>query len=138
QSMLLRLVTDSGRTQSYTLRDIMDRYLEELSSLDAVDDSRAPVPTGFTDLDAALGRMHRGDLVILAGRPAHGKSALAMNIAWNACRQGHRVVYFSLEMGADQLGMRLLASVADVDHQMLRVGLLGEAAIDRIMAAAGE
>ena len=73
------------------------------------------VPTGLTDLDEKLGGLHKSDLIILAGRPSMGKTALATNIAFNAARKiqetGDKssIAFFSLEMSSEQLSTRILA-----------------------------
>ena len=120
-----------------TIREVLDQYLEESSDL-PLDHGVAPIPTGFGDLDNALGRgMQRGDLFILAARPALGKSTLAMNIARNAAGQGAVAAVVSLEMSCDQLALRLLSAEADVDSHLLRIGLLGEAAQTRVVTGIG-
>ncbi len=121
-----------------TIREVLDQYLEDTAGLDPMDRSAAPIPTGFADLDSALGRMQRGDLIILAARPALGKSALAMNIARNAAGQGAVAAVFSLEMSREQLALRLLSAEAEVDSHLLRLGLLGETATQRVMTSIGE
>ena len=121
-----------------TVREVLDEYLEDTSGLEPMDNGEAPLPTGFADLDNALGRLGRGNLVILAARPSVGKSTLAMNIARNAAGQGARVAVFSLEMSKSDLVMRLLSAEAEVDSHMLRLGLLSESAMGRVMAAIGE
>jgi replicative DNA helicase len=121
-----------------TIREVLDQYLEDTAGLDPMDRGAAPIPTGFADLDSALGRLQRGDLIILAARPALGKSALAMNIARNAAGQGAVAAVFSLEMSREQLALRLLSSEAEVDSHLLRLGLLGETATSRVMTAIGE
>ncbi|MFH1157708.1 MAG: replicative DNA helicase [Pseudomonadota bacterium] len=88
------------------------------------------VTTGFLDLDKKLGGLQRSDLVILAGRPAMGKSALATNIAFNAARsyvehhakEGAVVGFFSLEMSAEQLATRILADLSGVASDKIRRG----------------
>ena len=97
----------------------------------------APIPTGFTDIDSALGRLQRGDLFILAARPSIGKSTLAMNIARNAAGQGAVVGVLSLEMSREQLALRLLSAEANVDSHLLRLGLLGDSAMNRVMTGIG-
>ena len=83
------------------------------------------VPSGLKDLDDRLGGMHKSDLIILAGRPGMGKTALATNIAFHAAittRTGEAAVpvaFFSLEMAADQLGTRILSERAQVDSEHL-------------------
>ena len=83
-------------------------------------------PTGLIDLDRLLGGLHASDLVILAGRPSMGKTALATNIAYNAAARasddGARVAFFSLEMSAEQLATRLLAERTGIPSDKLRRG----------------
>jgi replicative DNA helicase len=121
-----------------TIREVLDQYLEDTAGLDPMDRGAAPIPTGFPDLDSALGRLQRGDLIILAARPALGKSTLAMNIARNAAGQGAVAAVFSLEMSREQLALRLLSAEAEVDSHLLRLGLLGETATQRVMTSIGE
>lgn len=83
------------------------------------------VTTGLLDMDRWLGGLHPSDLVILAGRPSMGKTALATNIAFNAAlsqESGGRVAFFSLEMSAEQLAMRLLAQESGVPSDRIRRG----------------
>lgn len=81
------------------------------------------VPTGFADLDRMTAGFQPGDLIIIAGRPSMGKTSLALNVAENvALDTGLPVGVFSMEMGASQLVMRMLGSVAHIDHHKLRTG----------------
>jgi replicative DNA helicase len=88
------------------------------------------VTTGLHDMDRWLGGLHPSDLIILAGRPSMGKTALATNIAFNAAvaaldkREGAVVAFFSLEMSAEQLAGRLLAQEAEVASDKIRRGEL--------------
>ncbi len=84
------------------------------------------VPTGFVDLDRMLAGLQPTDLVILAARPAMGKTAMAMNIAQRASVKGLGVGVFSLEMSSGQLAMRLLGGQARVDAGKLRTGRLNK------------
>ena len=120
-----------------TIREVLDQYLEETSDSAPLDHGVAPIPTGFVDLDNALGRLQRGDLFILAARPALGKSTLAMNIARNAAGQGAVAAVVSLEMSREQLALRLLSAEAEVDSHLLRIGLLGDSAQTRVITGIG-
>ncbi|HYA58752.1 MAG TPA: replicative DNA helicase [Burkholderiaceae bacterium] len=83
------------------------------------------VPSGFTDLDAKTAGFQEGDLIIIAGRPSMGKTALALNVGQHvAIDLGMPVAVFSMEMGAEQLAMRLLGSVGRIDAHRLRTGRL--------------
>lgn len=95
------------------------------------------VPTGFKDLDDVTTGLRAGTLNILAARPGVGKSALALNIALNAARQGVRVIFFSLEMSADDLYQRVLATASHVPLSNMRKGTL-EQHIDAIAQAWNE
>lgn len=103
------------------------------------------ITTGLVDLDRKLGGLHRSDLVILAGRPSMGKTALATNIAFMAARaysdgevrQGAAVGFFSLEMSAQQLATRLLAQESRIPGFKIRRGEVGENELRSFATAAG-
>lgn len=80
--------------------------------------------TGFKALDERYGGIGNTALWVLAARPAQGKTALAMNIAYNIARQGKEVLIFSMEMGKEELGDRLLASASGVNSKKIRSGQL--------------
>ncbi|MBO9131347.1 replicative DNA helicase [Bacillus sp. 165] len=83
------------------------------------------IPTGFTELDRMTAGFQRNDLIIVAARPSVGKTAFALNIAQNvATKTDENVAIFSLEMGADQLVMRMLCAEGNIDAQRLRTGSL--------------
>ena len=83
--------------------------------------------TGFVDLDNLTTGLHGGELVIIAGRPSMGKTALAMNIAEScAVDQNKAVAIFSMEMGSEQIVTRLLGSVSKVDQQKMRTGKMDD------------
>ena len=91
-------------------------------------------PSGFTEFDAKTAGLHGGDLLILAARPAMGKTAFALNIAVNAARLGGgSVAIFSLEMPTVQLAARMLASEARVDGERMKNGQLSDGDIDRLL-----
>ena len=90
------------------------------------------VPTGLTDLDARLGGMHKQDLIIIAGRPSMGKTALATNIAFHAAKNIEKkgtkstVAFFSLEMSSEQLSTRILSEQARIKSNDIRRGKVSE------------
>ena len=112
----------------------------------------AGLATSFDDLDQKLGGLHPSDLLILAGRPSMGKTALATNIAFNIARSytweptpegrktrsGGVVAFYSLEMSAEQLAMRILADASGVSSDKLRKGEIDAADFGRIRDAAVE
>ena len=85
------------------------------------------VPTGYTELDDMLTGLHPGELVLVAGRPAMGKTSIGMNFVENAAiRAGKKAAVFSLEMPAEQLAMRMLCTEARVDMQKVRRGAIDD------------
>jgi replicative DNA helicase len=82
--------------------------------------------TGFLDLDNKTGGLSPGDLVIVGARPSMGKTSLLMNIVENAVLRGERVQVFSMEMPAEQLGLRIISSLSKVRSQNLRTGQIAE------------
>jgi replicative DNA helicase len=102
------------------------------------------VTTGLIDLNRKLGGLQKSDLVILAGRPSMGKTALATNIAFNAARafaetggrEGGVVAFFSLEMSAEQLATRILAEVSEVPSEKIRKGEVRDIEFRRFVEAA--
>jgi replicative DNA helicase len=96
------------------------------------------VPSGWDDLDKLTSGWQPGDLVILAGRPAMGKTSCAINMAENASiRHGIPVAIFSLEMSKEQLALRLLCSQSEVSLQKVRTGYLGNEDWPRLTTGAG-
>lgn len=97
------------------------------------------VTTGFKKLDEYLGGFHPSDLIILAGRPSMGKTALATNLAFNAARaslekkEGAAVAFFSLEMSAEQLANRLLGQEAGLSSDLIRRGDIGKSDFPRLV-----
>ena len=98
------------------------------------------VCSGFNDLDKITGGWQKSDLIIVAGRPGMGKTALALNWALNAAKNSKKasVAIFTLEMSRNQLMERLLSSSGRVDSTGMRKGALGEEDQDRLMQAARE
>ena len=111
------------------------------------------VTTGFKDLDGKLGGLQRSDLVVLAGRPGMGKTALATNVAFNAARasvrerddfdevheiDGYAVAFFSLEMSAEQLALRILGEQAKVSSDEVRRGRISQTQFDAVLQASRE
>ena len=122
-----------------SFRDIFDRYLQDqASAADLLTAADVPLMTGFPDLDELLGGMQRSDLVILAARPSVGKSTLALNVAMHNAGAGRTCAVFSMEMTADQLAMRALASETGIDSHRIRLGLYNSAQEERIINAIGE
>lgn len=120
------------------LRDLLSDYMSKLDQLHERRGAIVGVPTGFTDLDRLTGGLQRSDLIILAARPAVGKTSLCLSIAHNsAIKHGQSVAIFSLEMSKEQLLQRLLSMDAGIDQQRLRTGWIEDEEWDRITYAMG-
>eukprot|EP01036_Dinobryon_divergens_P040455 gene40455-53488_t len=117
------------------------------------DGNLSGMATGLTDLDRMMGGLQRSDLIILAGRPGMGKTALATNIAFNVARayqaevspdgrrqalNGGIVGFFSLEMSAEQLATRMLSEQAELSSEKIRKGEMNSTEFDRVMNVSHE
>lgn len=110
-------------------------------------DKLSGIKTDFSDLDTLLGGLQNSDLLILAGRPSMGKTALSINLAVNACKSLMKkgeaeemetppsVGFFSLEMSSEQLAARMIAMEAAVDSSRMRVGMLNDDEFAKIVQA---
>nr|PZM88272.1 MAG: replicative DNA helicase [[Clostridium] cellulosi] len=84
------------------------------------------IPTGFSELDRYISGLNRSDLILIAARPAMGKSAFALNIAQNVAKKGYKVAFFSLEMTSEQNVSRMLSSESMIENTALRSGELND------------
>ena len=115
----------------------LDQTIEMATLAMQNDQGIVGVPTGLTDLDQKLGGLHKSDLVIIAGRPSMGKTALATNIAYNAAenilkrQEKSSVAFFSLEMSSEQLSTRILSEQARIKSDDIRRGKVTEEEINR-------
>jgi replicative DNA helicase len=145
--------TGSASTGLVEFNDALAGAVEMAAEAYNRDGGLSGLSTGLTDLDQKLGGLHASDLIILAARPSMGKSALGANIAFNVARRyafepqpdgrrktvnGGVVAFFSLEMSAEQLAMRLLAEVTEVPSDKIRKGEISAVEFGRIRDAAAE
>lgn len=96
------------------------------------------VPSGYKDLDRLTAGFQPSDLIVVAGRPSMGKTALCLNIATHAAFGGTGVALFSLEMAKEQLVLRMLCSEARIDHSRVRSGYLADREFPALVMAAGK
>ena len=122
-------VTERRTAEDYLpLRDIMCDALNEIEAISNRDGEMIGVPTGFTELDALTNGLHPGQLVIVAARPALGKSTLGLDICRAASiKHGLTSVIFSLEMSRNEIVMRLLSAEAQVPLHHMRAGNMTDA-----------
>jgi replicative DNA helicase len=107
------------------IKDVLVQTYDNIELLHTQQGDVTGIPTGFTDLDKITAGFQRNDLIIVAARPSVGKTAFALNIAQNvATKTTENVAIFSLEMGADQLVMRMLCAEGNIDAQVMRTGAL--------------
>jgi len=119
--------------------EAMKMTIEMASSAYKNEEGIVGVPTGLTDLDYRLGGLHKSDLLIIAGRPSMGKTALATNIAFNAAKKiqndGRKstIAFFSLEMSSEQLSTRILAEQSRIKSNDIRRGKISEEQFDKFI-----
>ncbi|RKJ70700.1 replicative DNA helicase, partial [Butyricicoccus sp. 1XD8-22] len=107
------------------IKDVLVHTYDNIEQLQTRKGDVTGIPTGFRDLDKMTAGFQRNDLIIVAARPSVGKTAFALNIAQNvAIKARENVAIFSLEMGAEQLVMRMLCAEGNIDAQVLRTGAL--------------
>lgn len=107
------------------VKDVLVQTFDNIEQLQSRDGDVTGIPTGFRDLDKMTAGFQRNDLIIVAARPSVGKTAFALNVAQSvAVKARENVAIFSLEMGADQLVMRMLCAEGNIDAQRLRTGAL--------------
>lgn len=140
---LFDMATTGGADQGpVTFRKAIISAIDMAQAAHRREGALAGVPTDLIDLDKKLGGLHNSDLLILAGRPSMGKTALATTVAFNAARSFREeardgtppksVVFFSLEMSAEQLATRILAEQAEVSSHKMRTGELSNEDFERV------
>ena len=98
----------------------LKKTFAHLSEMKSIVKGVTGIPTGYKKLDEMTSGLQNGDFIVLAARPSMGKTSLALNIAANAAINGHIVGFFSLEMSAEQLTLRLLSSESGIPHHNIR------------------
>lgn len=120
------------------VKDVLVQTYDKIEQLQNRTGDVTGIPTGFTDLDRMTAGFQRNDLIIVAARPSVGKTAFALNIAQNvAVKARENVAIFSLEMGAEQLVMRMLCAEGNIDAQVLRTGALSPEDWSKLTIAMG-
>lgn len=138
KSIFQLLQNHSGAKDFVPIREVV------LNSLDAIEQAAknkgavTGIPTGFLDLDYKLTGLHPSELILVAARPAMGKTAFVLNIAQHvAFKNDYRVAIFSLEMSKEQLVTRLMSMESMVDSQLIRTGNLKDTEWEKLMESAG-
>jgi replicative DNA helicase len=133
---MLEVARDDRQQDFRAIEDVLHEELDKLHRLSLEGTSLTGTPSGFKDLDELTGGFQPGNLIIIAARPAMGKSALVCNIAENAAvEHGRPVALFSLEMAEAELAQRFVASQARIKGEELRKGRVREERWPKILAA---
>ena len=138
EKSLYDLAEKGSFSQSFLkFNEALDQTIQMATLAMKSDHGIVGVPTGLKDLDEKLGGLHKSDLVILAGRPGMGKTALATNIAYHAAQnltsrqEDSSIAFFSLEMSSEQLSTRILSEQARIKSDDIRRGKVTESEINR-------
>lgn len=132
-------VTEKRITSDFkNISDVIQETMDTIGRMYETKRVVTGVATGFTGLDEMLSGLHESELIIIAARPSMGKTALALNIANHiVMKEKMPVLFFSVEMPASQLGMRLLCIDAMIDSQRVRTGHISSEELRRLMQSAG-
>lgn len=127
EKKIFNIMQQNDQSGYSSIKDILVDSFTELEELYNRKQHVTGVPTGFIDLDKRTAGLHNSDLILVAARPAMGKSAFALNIATNAALSANtNVAIFSLEMSKEQMVNRILGSVAYVDGNSIRTGRIAD------------
>ncbi len=136
---ILNVTRDRKATDFKSSRKVISDVMQELIKLRSSENHVTGIKTGYTDLDRLTNGFQRGDLIILAARPAMGKTAFALNIALNASFYNPgAIAIFSLEMPAEQLMKRILSAKSSVESGKLRSGNIIDEEFNKLNEAANE
>lgn len=139
QSEIFKVASDTAGEDFVALNTSIEDAIQEMEMAQNRGGELTGIATGFTELDQMTHGLHGGQLVILAARPAMGKSTLALDIARNAAiSQGKSTLFFSLEMGRAEIAMRLLSAESGTSLQSMRKGMLAEKDWSKIAATRGK
>lgn len=130
-------IAQKGQRSEYAhIKDVLLENINIIDKMAQLEGNLTGITTGFQDLDQLTSGLHRSDLIILAARPAMGKTAFALSVAQQAAIKGNAsVMIFSMEMSKEQLGQRLLSMESRIDMQNLKTGKLERKDWDQINMA---
>jgi len=125
-----------GKGGFQPIRTLLAKALDKIETLFEQDEPITGLSTGFSDFDSMTSGLQKSDLIIVAGRPAMGKTTFSMNIAENvAINSGKPVAVFSMEMPGEQLSMRMMSSLGRIDQHRVRTGKLEDDEWPRLTSA---
>ena len=135
EKIVYDISNDADTSEMVRIDSVLTGVISKFDELTNDKSSLKGIKTGFTKLDNLLNGLHPSDLVIIAARPAVGKTSFAMNIVENVALQGLSCAVFSLEMGKDQIGERMVCSVAGVSMEKAKKGLISRSEWLKILKA---
>ncbi len=145
EQLIFAVSQRKNRSDFSPVSELLEEYYRKLDQLHAQRGGMVGLPTGFIELDRMTGGLQKSDLIILAARPAVGKSSFALSLAYNvahppkgAGEKANRVAFFALEMSKEQLLQRLLSMRTGIDQHRLRSGMFNDEEWARISQALGE
>jgi len=125
EKKILNIVKNRKSSEFKKIQEVLYKTQSDLEKLSELKGEITGLPTGFSDLDKLTTGLHENELIIIAARPAMGKTAMALNIATNVATATNKTVaIFNLEMGAEQLAMRMISSLGQIEGYKLRTGNL--------------
>ena len=138
QAEVYKVSSLSSREDYVGLSDSIEAAIREIETAQKRGGEMTGVPTGFTDLDAYTHGLHPGQLIIVAARPAVGKSTFALDVARNAAiKHNQATIFFSLEMGRAEIAMRMLSAESSIYLQYMRKGTVSEGDWTKLAAVRG-
>ncbi len=124
ESKIFSLNQSGGSTELHPVREVILDVFEQIGERAALKSGITGVDTGFDHLNKMTAGLQRSDLILIAARPAMGKTAFALNVAMNAAKKGNSVALFSLEMSKEQYVQRLISLESLIESTKLRTGNL--------------
>lgn len=143
ESAIMNVSQENAEGSFRKIKDVMQETVEQIEAASKNRSAITGLATGFSELDKITTGLHDDELIIIAARPGVGKTAFALNIAENVGMRNvgadnqKSVAMFSLEMGADQLAQRMIASSGLIDSQHLRTGLLEPEELGKLIDTSG-
>ena len=139
QAEVYKVASQSSREDYVGLSESLQAAIHEIEVAQNRGGEMTGISTGFTDLDSYTHGLHPGQLVIVAARPAVGKSTFALDIARNAAvKQNKATIFFSLEMGRAEIAMRMLSAESSIYLQSMRKGTISEGDWTKLAAVRGK
>jgi Replicative DNA helicase len=126
-------LSKDNKTSIETLKSVLKNHLTEINEILKNPNVIRGLPSGFYELDRLTSGFHGGELTVIGARPGMGKTAFALNIAFNVASQGKKVLFFSLEMGKKQLSLRTYSMISEVPLSKIRNGSLNDEEVEKIV-----